>query len=123
MFARSYVLKSELFTPAAIRESAPAMLDIRVIREQADEVMMRLKARGGDHWKLIAEVLACDEARRAAETSKQELQNKRKTISKQIGMMKAKGEDSSAIEAEVRGVGFSPETAQHQHIQILQQGP
>ena len=54
----------------------------------------RLKARGGDHWKLIDEVLACDESRRAADTSKQELQNKRKTISKQIGMMKAKGEDS-----------------------------
>ena len=75
MFSRSYVLKSELFTPAAIRESARAMLDIRVIREQADEVRTRLKARGGDHWKLIDEVLACDEARRAAETSKQELQN------------------------------------------------
>lgn len=27
------------------------------------------------------------------------------------------------IEAEVRGVGFSPETAQHQHIEILQQPP
>jgi len=80
------------------------MLDIKVIREQAEEVKMRLKARGGDHWKLIDEVLACDEARRAAETAKQELQNKRKTISKQIGMMKAKGEDSSAIEAEVRGI-------------------
>jgi seryl-tRNA synthetase len=80
------------------------MLDIRLIREQADEVSERLKARGGEHWKLVAEVLACDEARRAAETSKQELQNQRKTISKQIGMMKAKGEDSSAIEIQVRGI-------------------
>lgn len=80
------------------------MLDIKVIREQAEEVKARLKTRGGDHWKLIDEVLACDEARRAAETAKQELQNKRKTISKQIGMMKAKGEDSSAVEAQVRGI-------------------
>jgi len=80
------------------------MLDIRIIRDQAEEVRERLKARGGEHWKLIDEVLACDEARRAAETAKQELQNKRKTISKQIGMMKSKGEDSSAIEAEVRGI-------------------
>lgn len=104
MFERQRLLKSELFTPAVIRESEPAMLDIRVIREQAEEVKTRLKARGGDHWKLIDEVLACDVERRAAETAKQELQNKRKTISKQIGMMKAKGEDSSAIEAEVRSI-------------------
>ena len=80
------------------------MLDIRVIRERAEEVRERLKARGGEHWKLIDEVLACDEARRAAETTKQELQNQRKTTSKQIGQMKAKGEDSSAIEAEVRAI-------------------
>jgi seryl-tRNA synthetase len=80
------------------------MLDIRIIREKAEEVRERLKARGGEHWKLIDDVLACDESRRAAETSKQELQSKRKTTSKQIGMMKSKGEDSSAIEAEVRAI-------------------
>ncbi|MBG7608721.1 MAG: serine--tRNA ligase [Verrucomicrobia bacterium] len=80
------------------------MLDIRVIRDQAEEVRERLKARGGEHWKLIDEVLSCDGARRAAETAKQELQNKRKTTSKQIGVMKSKGEDSSAIEAEVRAI-------------------
>lgn len=80
------------------------MLDIKIIRENAEDVKTRLKARGGDHWKLIDEVLACDESRRAAETSKQELQAKRKSTSKQIGMMKSKGEDSSAVEAEVRSI-------------------
>ncbi len=80
------------------------MLDIRVIRENPATVQDRLKARGGDHWKLIEDVLACDESRRAAETSKQQLQNSRKTISKEIGMLKSKGEDTSAIEAEVRGI-------------------
>ncbi len=80
------------------------MLDIRVIRDQAEEVRERLKARGGDHWKLIDQVLACDESRRYAETAKQEFQNRRKTISKQIGIMKAKGEDSSSVEAEVRAI-------------------
>jgi len=86
------------------RESRRAMLDIRVIRENPAAVQERLKARGGDHWKLIDAVLACDEARRKAETEKQQLQNQRKTISKQIGMLKAKGEDTSAIEAEVRAI-------------------
>ena len=80
------------------------MLDIRVIRDNPAAVQDRLKTRGGDHWKLVAEVLACDEARRKAETDKQQLQNSRKTISKQIGMLKAKGEDTSAIEAEVRHI-------------------
>jgi seryl-tRNA synthetase len=80
------------------------MLDIRVIRENPTAVQDRLKNRGGDHWKLVDDVLACDEARRKAETDKQQLQSSRKTISKQIGQLKAKGEDTSAIEAEVRGI-------------------
>ena len=72
------------------------MLDIRVIRDNPAAVQDRLKTRGGDHWKLVDDVLACDESRRALETSKQQLQNSRKTISKQIGMLKGKGEDTSA---------------------------
>jgi seryl-tRNA synthetase len=80
------------------------MLDIRVIRENPAAVQDRLKSRGGDHWKLVDDVLACDETRRAAETLKQQLQNSRKTISKEIGMLKSKGGDTSAIESEVRGI-------------------
>ncbi len=80
------------------------MLDIREIRENPDAVRDRLKLRGGDTWKLIDEVLACDETRRRAETDKQALQSQRKQISKQIGMLKSKGEDSSAVEAEVRAI-------------------
>jgi seryl-tRNA synthetase len=80
------------------------MLDIRVIRENPAAVQEQLKHRGGDHWKLVDDVLACDEARRKAETDKQQLQNQRKTTSKNIGILKAKGEDTSAIEAEVRGI-------------------
>ncbi|RYD19498.1 MAG: hypothetical protein EOP88_18760, partial [Verrucomicrobiaceae bacterium] len=38
------------------------MLDIRVIRDNPAAVQERLKLRGGDHWKLIDDVLACDEA-------------------------------------------------------------
>ena len=80
------------------------MLDIRVIRDNPTAVQDCLKTRGGDHWKLVDEVLACDEVRRKAETDKQQLQNSRKTISKQIGLLRAKGEDTSAIEAEVRHI-------------------
>jgi seryl-tRNA synthetase len=80
------------------------MLDIRVIRENPAAVQERLKARGGDHWKLIEDVLACDESRRRAETEKQQLQARRKTTSKEIGMLKGQGGDTSGIEAEVRSI-------------------
>ncbi|MGD7653670.1 MAG: serine--tRNA ligase [Verrucomicrobiales bacterium] len=80
------------------------MLDIRVIRENAEAVKDCLKNRGGDHWKLVDEVLACDETRRKCETEKQALQGSRKQISKRIGPMKAQGEDTSAVEAEVKQI-------------------
>ncbi len=80
------------------------MLDIRVIRENPAAVQDRLKNRGGEHWKLVDEVLACDEIRRKAETDKQQLQSSRKTISKEIGMLKSKGEDTSHIEVQVRTI-------------------
>lgn len=81
------------------------MLDIRVIRENPEEVKARLKPRSGDAWKLVDDVLACDEARRNAETEKQALQSERNATSKQIGMLKKKGEDTSSIEARVRESG------------------
>jgi seryl-tRNA synthetase len=77
------------------------MLDIRDIRDNPDASRERLKARGGNHWTLIDEVLACDVSRRKAETEKQTLESRRNTISKQIGILKSKGEDASAIMAEV----------------------
>ena len=82
------------------------MLDIRVIRDNPTAVQERLKSRGGDHWKLVAEVLACDETRRCAETSKQQLQSSRKSLSKDIGALKAAAQDSSAVEAEVRAINL-----------------
>ena len=80
------------------------MLDIRVIRENPAAIRERLQQRGGDHWKLVDAVLECDEARRKAETDKQQLQSQRKAIAKQIGAIKASGGDSSVIEAEARGI-------------------
>jgi seryl-tRNA synthetase len=80
------------------------MLDIRVIREQADEVKLRLKARGGDHWKLIDEVLDCDAQRRMAETFKQTYQANRKELSKAIGILRSQGQDTTKDEAEVRKI-------------------
>jgi seryl-tRNA synthetase len=81
------------------------MLDIRIIRENPNAVRERVKARGGDAWKLIDELLECDEVRRKGETEKQQLQNERKTESKKIGTLKQAGADTSAVEAAMRKIG------------------
>lgn len=81
------------------------MLDIRLIREQPDTIKARLAARGGDAHIHIDEILACDKERRAAETQLQQLQSDRKRISKEIGIRKSKGEDTSSVEAEMRVLG------------------
>lgn len=81
------------------------MLDIRLLREDPEGIKERLKTRGGDAWELVDEVLACDEKRRSGETEKQALQSDRKRISKEIGMKKKAGEDTSEIEEQVRGIG------------------
>ncbi|QIF00994.1 serine--tRNA ligase [Roseimicrobium sp. ORNL1] len=81
------------------------MLDIRLIRDNATLVKERLATRDASLSALVDEVLAIDEQRRAAETERQKLQSDRNRISKEIGIAKKKGEDTSAIETEVRGIG------------------
>ncbi len=81
------------------------MLDIRLIRENPDYVKQRLAARGGALHLQIDAVLEIDVARRRRETELQRLQGDRKRISKEIGAKKAKGEDTSEIEAHVRKIG------------------
>jgi seryl-tRNA synthetase len=81
------------------------MIDIRLIREQPEMVRQRLAARGGDAHLKLEEILGCDRERRGAETRLQQLQGERKRVSKEIGARKARGEDTSSVEAEVRGLG------------------
>ena len=81
------------------------MLDIKLIRENADTVKQRLANRGTDYSSVIDEIVSIDEQRRAAETEKQTLQSDRNRISKEIGIAKKNGQDTSEIEAKVRGIG------------------
>jgi seryl-tRNA synthetase len=81
------------------------MLDIRLLRENPGQIKERLQNRGGSLASQVDAVLEIDEQRRNAETERQKLQSDRNRISKEIGMAKKKGEDTSTIEAEVRGIG------------------
>ncbi len=81
------------------------MIDIRAIRDDSDTIRQRLACRHDGSADMIDEVLSCDERRRKAETAKQKLQAERKQTSKAIGALRAKGEDSSSIEAQVKEIG------------------
>lgn len=81
------------------------MLDIREIREKTEFVKERLNLRGGEMGVMVDEVLACDESRREAETEKQQLQAERKSLSKEIGLLKKQGQDTSEREQRTRLIG------------------
>jgi|694.fasta_scaffold148032_2 seryl-tRNA synthetase len=81
------------------------MLDIRLIRDNPEGIKERLRQRGGSVADLIDDVLAIDAQRRAAETDKQKLQADRTRLSKEIGMGRREGRDTSEQEAHVRGIG------------------
>jgi seryl-tRNA synthetase len=88
------------------------MLDIRQIRENPDAVKARLALRGGPHAALIDEVLAADTERRTNETRWQHLQSERKRLSKEIGALRSKKEDSTALEDESKRMGAEMESLQ-----------
>lgn len=75
------------------------MFDIKWIRDNPDEFDQGMARRGLDPQSPA--ILALDAARRDAQTRAQELQTERNSLSKQIGMLKSKGEDASAVMAQV----------------------
>ncbi|MBA5635926.1 serine--tRNA ligase [Duganella sp. LX20W] len=79
------------------------MIDIQLLRKDIATVAERLATR---KFQLdVAGFNALEAERKAIQTRTEELQGKRNSLSKQIGMMKGKGEDTSAVMAEVGGLG------------------
>jgi seryl-tRNA synthetase len=79
------------------------MLDIQALRNNLDSVVAQLKTRGFEFDS--SKFSALEAERKTVQTRTQDLQAKRNNASKQIGMAKAKGDDVSAIMAEVAGLG------------------
>ncbi len=79
------------------------MLDIQLLRKDAALVAERLAARGYVFDAARFETLEAE--RKTIQTRTQDAQSRRNTLSKQIGMMKGKGEDTTALMAEVAGLG------------------
>ncbi|MDP2171945.1 MAG: serine--tRNA ligase [Rhodocyclaceae bacterium] len=79
------------------------MLDIQLLRTQPEVVAAGLARRGAAID--LGPFEALEAQRKQVQTQTQDLQAKRNTLSKQIGMLKAKGEDVAPVMAEVAGLG------------------
>jgi seryl-tRNA synthetase len=78
------------------------MLDINALRKDIDAVAARLRTRP---YELdVAAFHALEAERRQVQVATEELQAKRNALSKRIGQMKSKGEDASAVMAEVAAI-------------------
>lgn len=76
------------------------MLDIKLIRENPEEIIRRLQTRGAD-FSVIREIIKWDEERRSLLTEVEVKKNFRNEASKRIGLLKREGKDTSEIMKEV----------------------
>ena len=79
------------------------MLDIKLIRENPEKINELLKRRNPE--LSIDTIIAIDADRRKVQAQADELRAKRKSESQKIGMMKKNGENTDAIQEEVRKLG------------------
>ncbi|MHB1198724.1 MAG: serine--tRNA ligase [Polaromonas sp.] len=78
------------------------MLDINLLRKDLPSAIARLETRKSPQTFLNVEAFQALEAeRKALQIRTEELQNQRNTLSRQIGQLKSKGEDASAVMAQV----------------------
>src|SRR5688572_2540395 len=78
------------------------MLDINLLRKDLPAVVARLEARKSPQTFLDVEAFQrLESERKTIQTRTEELQAKRNALSKQIGQLKAKGESTDAVMAEV----------------------
>jgi seryl-tRNA synthetase len=79
------------------------MLDIQLLRKDLPAVIAGLKRRNFTFDE--AGFRALEDERKRVQSRTEELQAKRNALSKQIGILKGKGEDASAVMKEVGGLG------------------
>ncbi len=88
------------------------MLDPNLLRKDLDSVIAALQKRKNPQQFLdVAAYSALEAERKTIQTRTEELQNKRNTLSKSIGMLKAKGESVDAVMAETGAIKTELETS------------
>jgi seryl-tRNA synthetase len=96
------------------------MLDINLLRRDLDGVIARLEARTRPQPFLDRERFAALEAqRKRIQVRTEELQARRNALSKQIGQLKARGEDTAAAMAEVAGLADELAASAQRNDEVL----
>ena len=81
------------------------MLDILLLRKDLDAAVARLETRKKPQAFLNVEMFrALETERKTLQTRTEELQSQRNSLSKQIGMLKAKGESTDQVMADVASI-------------------
>ncbi|QPJ61452.1 MAG: serine--tRNA ligase [Candidatus Nitronauta litoralis] len=80
------------------------MLDIKKIRENPEEFRDLLKKRGTGVAEEIELLLEKDRKRREGIQHAEQLKNKKKTLSQEVGKLKQKGEDATSLMEEVKQI-------------------
>ncbi len=82
------------------------MLDVNLLRRDLDGVVERLSRRKNPQPFLdVPRFTALEAERKTIQTRTEQLQASRNSLSKQIGVLKGKGESTDAVMAEVAGIG------------------
>ena len=82
------------------------MLDINQLRRDLPAVIAGLEKRKNPQPYLdVAAYTSLENERKSLQTKTEDLQARRNSLSKQIGMLKGKGEDTAPVMAEVAGIG------------------
>jgi seryl-tRNA synthetase len=98
------------------------MLDVQLLRRDLDGVIARLETRQSPQTYLDRERYAALEAeRKRVQVDAENLQAQRNSLSKQIGQLKAKGEDVSAVMADVTALGDQLAAASARNDQVQAQ--
>ena len=92
------------------------MLDIKLIRENPEKINELLKRRNPE--LLIDKIIEIDAERRKIQAQADELRAKRKTESQKIGMMKKNGENTDAIQEEVRALGDEVKALEEKQVEL-----
>ncbi len=88
------------------------MLDPNLLRKDLDSVVAALQKRKNPQQFLdVAAYSALEAERKTIQTRTEELQNKRNTLSKSIGLLKAKGESVDAVMVETGAIKTELETS------------
>ncbi len=95
------------------------MLDITQLRRDLDGVVTQLQRRKNPQAFLdVPRYTALEAERKQIQTTTEQAQARRNALSKQIGQMKGKGEDTTALMAEVSGIADQMKTGAERLEQI-----